>query len=447
MLNKIFTYKIFLLIFVFTIFLISFGSLLRHHYIGGKNFTFLQNVAVFFAEIPSRSISMIKYGVNLNKIQTLNKHQDKKKIEHFTNNKRNALLVLPRYDFGLSRSVVEIIDLKNFEVIHTYKNDIQNMNDQIKNFDYFPRLNIDHSPIRFRYNHPLIFEDGSLISFYGPMYKIDFCSKLEWINEKNIFHHSQMIDHEGNILIGGQVRPASKYIKEMYDINNYIDDSIVKVNLEGKIISNKSVTEILIENNIIPKNFALISVQSNNTDPIHLNDIEPVFKNTKYWKKGDLFLSIRNQSSIIHYRPSNNKVVNYITGPFAQQHDVDILSDKEITIFNNNNFIKDNETSEIIIYNFETNKFKKLFNEQLKQDNFKTNTEGLSHIFEDGALLVEEQNHGRIILYDNKGKKELEFVNKDNKGNITFVGWSRIIEDQNLIRKYKLLVKNKKCIN
>jgi hypothetical protein len=233
----------------------------------------------------------------------------------------------------------------------------------------------------------------------------------------------------------------------MYDINNYIDDSIVKVNLEGKIISNKSVTEILIENNIIPKNFALISVQSNNTDPIHLNDIEPVFKNTKYWKKGDLFLSIRNQSSIIHYRPSNNKVVNYITGPFAQQHDVDILSDKEITIFNNNNFIKDNETSEIIIYNFETNKFKKLFNEQLKQDNFKTNTEGLSHIFEDGALLVEEQNHGRIILYDNKGKKELEFVNKDNKGNITFVGWSRIIEDQNLIRKYKLLVKNKKCIN
>ena len=192
------------------------------------------------------------------------------------------------------------------------------MNDQIKNFDYFPRLNIDHSPIRFRYNHPLIFEDGSLISFYGPMYKIDFCSKLEWINEKNIFHHSQMIDHEGNILIGGQVRPASKYIKEMYDINNYIDDSIVKVNLEGKIISNKSVTEILIENNIIPKNFALISVQSNNTDPIHLNDIEPVFKNTKYWKKGDLVLSIRNQSSIIHYRPSNNKVVNYITGPFAQ---------------------------------------------------------------------------------------------------------------------------------
>jgi hypothetical protein len=34
-------------------------------------------------------------------------------------------------------------------------------------------------------------------------------------------------------------------------------------------------------------------------------------------------------------------------------------------------------------------------------------------ILNDGALMVEEQNHGRIILFNNKGQKEWEFVNKD----------------------------------
>ena len=30
----------------------------------------------------------------------------------------------------------------------------------------------------------------------------------------------------------------------------------------------------------------------------------------------------------------------------------------------------------------------------------------MSQILNDGALMVEEQNHGRIILFDNKGRKE-----------------------------------------
>ena len=108
-------------------------------------------------------------------------------------------------------------------------------------------------------------------------------------------------------------------------------------------------------------------------------------------------------------------------------------------------FFVDNKYSEVLIYNFETKKFRKLFNEQLKKENFKTISQGLNHIFKDGSLMVEEQNHGRIILFNNQGEKEWEYVNKDKNGNIGFVSWSRIIEDELLIEKSKLLVKNKKC--
>ena len=448
MYKKILSFKTFLLVLLFFIWSALFGSLLKHHYKGGENFRFLQNIAVAIAKIPSTAEDMIKLVVegknpNPNKSPVLTKHKDKKRFEQFIENKRNALLVLPRYDHSLSRSVVDIIDLNNFEIIHTYKHDINEMNNKVTNTKEFPRQKIDHSPTRFIYQHPLLFEDGSLTvtSGPGPAFKIDFCSNLQWINDEEIFHHSKMLNHEGNIWIGGQMLPKSKYVKKYG--KEFVDDSIIKINTNGQILFNKSVIEILIENNHIDRNI----FESRYKDPIHLNDIEPAFTNTEYWKQGDVFLSQRHQSAIIHYRPSTNKVINYITGPFSQQHDVDIISDKEISIFNNNNFIINNEYSEVIVYNFETKKFRKIFNNQLQKENFKTESQGLSHIFKDGSLMVEEQNHGRIILFNNKGEKEWEFVNKDKNGDIGVVKWSRVIEDELFIEKFKSLVKNKKCLN
>jgi hypothetical protein len=242
------------------------------------------------------------------------------------------------------------------------------------------------------------------------------------------------------------MNPKSKYVKK-YSLKDYLDDSIIKINTDGKILYKKSIIEILIENNIVPDNFAFNQYVSNQTDPIHLNDIQPAMSDSEYWKQGDVFLSLRDQSAIIHYQPSTNKVINYITGPFAQQHDVDIISDKEISIFNNNNFYIDNEYSEVVIYNFESKKFRTLFNDQLQKNNFKTFSQGLSHIFNDGSLMVEETIHGRIILFNNQGEKEWEFVNKDQNGDIGFISWSRIIEDKLFIGKFKSLVKNKKCLN
>ena len=229
--------------------------------------------------------------------------------------------------------------------------------------------------------------------------------------------------------------------------DDFHDYAIIKINSDGKILYKKSVIEILIENEIFPDNFALSSALSSDTSPLYTNDIEPALSDSEYWQQGDVFISIRHQSAIVHYRPSTNKVINYITGPFAKQHDVDIISDKEISIFNNNNFLVDNEYSEVVIYNFETKKFRTLFNNQLKENNFKTTTGGLSHIFNDGSLMVEEQNHGRIILFNNEGEKEWEFVNKDKNGDIGSVTWSRIIEDEIFIEQFKSLVENKKCTN
>ena len=71
-------------------------------------------------------------------------------------------------------------------------------------------------------------------------------------------------------------------------------------------------------------------------DPLHLNDIQPVMTDGPYWKRGDVFFSIRYKSMIILYRPSTNKIIWKGVGHSAGQHDVDILDDHRISIFNNN---------------------------------------------------------------------------------------------------------------
>ncbi len=447
--KKFFTYPVFFVLFLSFIGAMGFGGLLKYHYKGGKKFQFLRNTAVTIADVSFNIGFMFKNQTfNLNKVSYLTKHKDKERFKRFIDNKRNALLVLPRYEHSLSRSVVDIIDLNDFEVIHTYKHNIEEMNSKVKNIDKFPRINIDHSPRRFRYDHPIVLDDGSLISFSvaQPIFKIDFCSKLKWINEEEKFHHGQNLDRNGDIWVIASIDPQSRYVSR-YNYDEYVDDAIIKIDVNGNILFKKSVTEILIENDVVPETFVLNNYISGQEDPIHLNDIEPAFQDTEYWKKNDLFISIRDQNAIFHYRPSTNKVLNVITGPFVGQHDADIISDKEISIFNNNQFIKDNKYSEVLVYNFETKTFKKIFNDQLQRNNFKTISNGLSEIFRDGALMVEESIHGRIILFNNQGQKEWEYVNKDKNGNIGRIFWSRIIEDELFIKNFKSMVKNKTCIN
>jgi len=456
--KKIFTHSFILIIFLLFIGCMGFGSIVKYHYDNGEKFQFLQKYVMLIASVPLEVRLMIKHkSLNpykvINKPPKLIKNIKKKRFEIFKPKPkpRKALLVLPRYDHSLGRAVVDIIDLKDFSVIHTFQHDNSELNNQVTNIKEFSRLKIDGSSDRFIYRNPLLLADGSLIptlSHNAPLFKIDFCSNLIWMNDEEIFHHSLMLDHKNTIWAVGQMNPKSKYVEKYYvpKYNNqdFVDDSIINISNDGKILFKKSVTEILIENNIFTD---MNTFTKTGTDPIHLNDIEPALYDSKYWKKGDLFLSSRHQSAIIHYRPEINKVINYLTGPFSQQHDVDIISDEEISIFDNNNSLFDNKYSKVVIYNFKTRKFRNIFYNELKENNFKTITQGVSHIFGDGSLMVDEQNHGRIILFNNKGEKEWEYVNKDKNGDIGLIGWSRVIENDVFINNFRILTANLKCQN
>ena len=451
MFKKVELWVVALLCVLFLIVLICYGAVLRHEFLGGPKFPIIRKTALFLAEIPyNLKPSMLnrKIAQFLDPSANLiisNKHSDKPRFKRFIQNEREELLLLARYDGNLNRPVVEIVDLNTFKVLHTYKHDIDTMKEKIDTEKVEnKRAKGDNYTEGFVYQHPLILLDGNLVSHHrSPLFKIDFCSNLIWINQEEQFHHFNNLDHEGNYWVGAEMYPYSEIVNKYKKKYGFKDSAISKVSPDGKILYIKSVIEILSENNLIDESI----FNFNNNDPLHLNDAEPVLKDSPYWKRGDVFISVANQSAILHYRPSENKLVNFIKGPFYQQHDVDIISNKEISIFNNNNHLTDNKFSEVIIYNFETQSFSTKFNNQLIRNNFKTESSGLVDFLPDGSMMVEERNYGRILFLDKNGNLEWEYINKDEKGDIYRLTWSRFIKDHDLIQNIKHKINNSTCLN
>ena len=194
-------------------------------------------------------------------------------------------------------------------------------------------------------------------------------------------------------------------------------------------IFTKSLLEIFQENDL---DLMLTGRGHFNKDPFHLNDIQPALETTENWLQGDLFLSIRDQSMIMHYRPSTNEVINIIEGSFVHQHDVDLLSGGRISIFDNNarvSFTNDllPEISKVKIYNLETKKFSSYLDNALADDNVQTTIHGRSQILPNGDLLVEQTQSGRLLYYNSLGSLQWQHVNRASDGRVYPIRWSRIL--------------------
>jgi len=180
--------------------------------------------------------------------------------------------------------------------------------------------------------------------------------------------------------------------------------------------------------------YLLFSVGDNlfNLDPIHLNDIKPVNFDGEFWQKGDVFLSLRNQSMVLLYRPETNEIIWKGVGPFFHQHDVDILDNDRISIFNNNskNFVVGDVVdgyNQVIIYDFKINEYSLYLPESLIKNEVRTITQGRSQILTNGDLFIGETNYGRTLYFNPDGSLRWTHVNRADDGNVYMVGWSRIL--------------------
>lgn len=429
MLEKILFKKIeiWLVLIFFILFLILvslYGSLIRSYIIAGNRFGVIGNIAIEVAELPTKPAKFIHNLITSRYIAREQKFQNIQKEKfYFDKNKRKDLgyVLISKYDKDKNINIVDLIDLNKQKIVYQWQN---NSHDTI--------------------DHPILVENGSLITkdySSGNLIEIDMCSNIKILNKNIFLHHSTEIDHEGNLWIPIRYFPI-KEISSKLGTFEFKDDGISKLNLKGELLYEKSIIEILFENQL---DF-LIYGGPPSDNPIHLNDIQPTLTDTKFWKKGDLFLSLRNQSMIILYRPSTNKVIWYKQGPWTHQHDVDIIDESKISIFDNSISKKffNGGHNNYAIYDFKNNKVTYPYAESFDKYNIATKTGGLSETINENEIMIEESNNGRLIIINNKGEQVWQYLNKDRKGISYVLNWSRYIEKK-YINEVLERLKNNEC--
>ena len=135
---------------------------------------------------------------------------------------------------------------------------------------------------------------------------------------------------------------------------------------------------------------------------------------------------------IILYRPSENKIVWFKQFPWELQHDVDILDESRISVFNNNRlrnkFDKDKKYNDFMIYDFEKDDIEYVFKKEFEEFEIQTIGEGLGELYKDGSIFIEESNFGRILMLDKNGEQIWEYINRSKKNNKLYrLNWSRLI--------------------
>jgi hypothetical protein len=452
--KKIEIWILYLTILLSILFAIGFGVLVRQELVGSIKVGWISKTALTLAEIP----------VNLKKVLQgpggdLTVEDRFPTLDGFdgTSNSEESYLLLSRYDGDLQEGVVELVDLKSFEILHTWNPDIDAFNDLVEQVDEFKYLERDRKNKRSRLVHPKLLQDGGLLfQDTTPLRKINACSNLIFQNTHDQFHHSIEIDIDENIWVPTNMYPQSLPIEKVgRDIEaegGFYDDAIVKLSPEGNILYQKSVSQIFIDNGL---EYLLFSVGDNDyftKDPIHINDIQPVEFDGEFWKKGDVFLSLRHQSMVLLYRPSTNEIIWKGTGPFFHQHDVDILDSHRISIFNNNSkdFVDGDVVdghNEVIIYDFKTNEHSSYLKDSLIENDVITIGEGRSEILTNRDLFIEETDYGRTLYFNADGSLRWTHVNRANDGNVYRVGWSRILYTEEDIQTINNFLTNRGTCN
>ena len=465
MFKKIEIWILYLVILFSLLFAIGFGTLVRQEIEGttkkgGIDISFLSKPAAYIARLPEQFVRLIIQS-NPNRI---NHFWDDYREFYNQNgfggipNSDESYLLLSRYDGDLKEGLVELVDLTSFQVLHTWNPDIDRFNDSVEKVGDFKYLDRDNNNSRGRILHPKLTQDGGLLFHNGtPLRKINACSDLVFQNTHDIFHHSIETDIDGNIWSSTHMYPQSlpieQFGRDIPEDGGYYDDAIVKLSQDGEILYEKSISEIFIDNGMESRLSMVGTSHEFQEDPIHINDVQPVNYDSKYWKKGDVFISLGHQSMVILFRPSTEEIIWKYDYNIFHQHDVDIINEEEVSIFNNNHkyFYQDRDVvdghNEVLIYNFKTKNVTSYLHKSLVREDVRTGSQGRGEILANGDLFVEETDFARILYFNSDGTLRWTHVNRANNKNVYTVGWSRILYKERDVIAVKNFLTNKRTCN
>ena len=406
---------------------VLFGASVRHVLIGGHKLGFFGETVLYIAEFPSNVQDVLEMGpseqyISQTRFRNLDGFKKDGKLPAGVLADEGYLL-LSSYNANKEQATVQLIQINTQKTLHEWVPDIDLLNElNILSEKYSADFTTTSN---FRLMHPLPVNGTRLVfNNSSGLYGMNLCGENDMFVD-GTFHHSNELDHEGNIWV-----PSVKYPHSFERLSEFRDDAIAKISPSGDVLFTKSVAEILVENG-----YQGLFATSNDDDPIHINDIQPALSDSNFWRKGDLLMSLRNPSTVLLYRPSTNKVLWLKTGPWMNQHDISFVDDHTISVFGNN--VIDNRgtirlfygQNSVYFYDFKTNEVSEPYREIMKEMEVKTITEGLGTPLSGGDLFIDESNEGRILRVS-ADEVKWEFVRRIDEESLAMSSWSRYLTPQ-----------------
>ncbi|MCB0790542.1 MAG: sulfotransferase [Flavobacteriales bacterium] len=309
--------------------------------------------------------------------------------------------------------------------------------------------------------HPYLLPDGSFVAkldMTPNLFRMDRNGHVLWTDHDLVYHHATQVDAEGKLWtcasdlpLGPEGPTVGRVVRGLYGERiAYQDDHIVRIDpADGHIIYRKSVAGILVRNGLAGRLFS-----GNMNDPIHLNDVVPALRDGPCWRKGDLFLSLRDRSMVVQYRPGADSVVRVIDGPFLAQHDINIGPGTTISVFSNRQIFReqyslsnrthvpkerdlpvdDLDHSQVVVIDLADGHHWTIGDSLMAREHARSRTQGLHEILPDGSLYLELPSQRRYMVLRDDQVLLNKVFGTPMGGRVHVPAWVRILPDS-LVRE------------
>ena len=313
----------------------------------------------------------------------------------------------PESSLGAHPVVFEIMDLRRRKIVHSWK----------------PGLN--YKPGHFFY----VLSDGSLLTgrTRGVTFRMDACSNVVW-EQRLRAHHSFERDVDGNFWSPWDVVPSTF----PHTTPGFLEDGFIRFSPDGEVLSRTALSGALLRAG--HRHLLYGEAARVHRRPFHMNDIEPVLQDGPFWRRGDLFVSLRNSSAVLLYRPATDEVLWLQTGPWLHQHDVDVVSGSEISVYSNNSFYYDVDdrrvlgANEVYVHDFAAGETRSPWREAMRRHDVRTWRRGGATVFGDGSVMLEEADYGRVLKLSPDGELLWSYVNRASDGVVYAILASRWLD-------------------
>jgi hypothetical protein len=352
-------------------------------------------------------------------------------------------LITP-YDTKRGRATIQLIRLSDGRMLKEWLPDVAAINARSHFHSAIVDLYRDKSVDRMRPMHPMLLGNGDLLIHDNtPLSRIDGCGRPRWVID-GIFHHSLERAADGTLWI--PYRLARSNVPGVGA--KFADEALAQVDEQGRLIRVERLIEILDRNDL----GGLWRGRPYEEDPFHLNDIEPVLTSGPYWRQGDLILSLRNMSLIALYRPSTGRILWTRAGPWSAQHDVSILDDHRIMVFDNHVSWgaagrRVDGNSRLLIYDFATDRLTSPLADTFARRGILTATQGRATPLPNGDVMVEETERGQLMRIAPDGSLRWRYVSADPSGRRLWLSWSRYLDpsDPGVLSAVKAATTKEQC--